>query len=302
LGSSDMPVLMGVSPYSKTPADVYWSKVGGLPDEKPEQYKQTGNWLEDSMLDWAAEELGVSIIRNQFRVARGGPAAQIFAANCDALIRDKEEGLEAKFANGEMALRYGEPGTGEVPDDIVVQVQHQMYCAGLQRVWVPVAVPSYWGIDRRLYRVERDEDLIKMISEFGRDWWNEHVVNEVPPEGAETPPMQVLKALDRRLGKSVDLGADVAALIDRHKQLQAAGKACEREIDEIKAQIIHALGDAEIGFLPDGQKITYYQYERAKFDQKRLERERPEIATQYAGKSFYRTLYVKAAKRRAKSA
>ena len=48
--------------------------------------------------------------------------------------------------------------------------------------------------------------------------------------------------------------------------------------------------------------VTFQAYERKRFDQKRLELERPDIAREYVSKLVYRTLHVKAPKRRAQSA
>lgn len=295
LGSSDTPVIMNLPdlPYKKTASDVYWSKVAELPDDDSSKPKTTGNRLEKDLIAWTGEELGVEIITDPeqlFHVSGDG----LLAANHDALIVDRDEGIEAKYRNGENAKSFGEPYTDQVADDVIIQVQHQMYCSELSKVYVPVAVPSYWGIDYRLYIVQRDEDLIKTIVKFGHEWWEKHVKTKTPPNGDGVPPMYVLKALERRAGAQIRLPEEAVKWADRRTELKEQIKSLVKEVEAEDARLIHALGDAEVGLLPNSKrKVTYHQYESSRFDGKRFRLEHPEIAPDYMSKSFYRTLYIK---------
>ncbi|MCJ7777783.1 MAG: YqaJ viral recombinase family protein, partial [Sedimentisphaerales bacterium] len=155
LGSSDTPIIMNLSPFKKTERDIYWSKVVDLPEDDAPDYMQVGNWLEGPIIEWAAGELGVQVNRVPEQlsfVSKDG----LFAANHDALIVGKDEGIEGKYANGEMAKSYGDPFTDQVPDHVIIQTQHQMYVSELSKVYVALAVPSYYAVDRRLYIVKRD--------------------------------------------------------------------------------------------------------------------------------------------------
>ena len=303
LGSSDMPVILGISPYSQTANDIYWSKVAPLAEDDGPEHLSIGNYMEEALIQFAADELGRDVLHEEekdlYYVAQYGPGKGLFAANLDGLMADRSAAVECKYCNAEFAQGYGDEGSDQVPDHVLVQCQHQMYCSGLDTVWVAVAKAGYC-LTMNLYRVRRDEQLIETMVEYGVQWWRDHVEAEKPPE--DTPPMYVLKAIGRAPDKSISLGPELLPVIEQYEKAKAAGKKSEDEAEKLKAQIIHALGDAEEGLLPNGRTITYHQYSRANFDNKRLERERPEIATQYAGRSTYRTLYVKAAKKRAKSA
>lgn len=295
LGSSDSPVIMGLSPYKSTPTDIFWSKLADVPDEATESMA-VGNWLEGPMIQWAAAELGVEVTtkpKDLFHVAEHGEGADLFAANHDALILGKPEGIEAKFANGEMAQAYGEPGSDQVAYHVLVQCQHQCYVSELDRVHVALAVPGYWGVERRLYCVPRDDELIRMIVDFGRQWWFDHIEKQTPPDGQTTPPLYVLKALERKAGVQIRLPDEAVNWANQRTALKENMKVLESQVEEIDARLIHALGEAEIGLLGDGRKVTYQQYESNRLDSKRLRQERPEVAQEYMSKSLYRTLYVK---------
>jgi predicted phage-related endonuclease len=192
-----------------------------------------------------------------------------------------------------MAKAYGDPYTDQVPDHVIVQVQHQMYVSGLSRVYVALAVPSYYAVDRRLYIVQRDDELIHTIIDFGVEWWKRHVLANQPPNGEGVPPLYVLKALERRAGAQIMLTDEAAAWASRRTELKGQIKSLTAEVETEDARLIHALADAEIGLLPDGRKVTYYSYESNRFDKKRFKLEHPELAPDYMKKSSYRTLYVK---------
>ena len=298
LGSSDLPVILGVSPYSRTPNDVYWDKVGPLLDDKPTAAMQMGNYLEDVLVQFVRDRLGQDIIITPEQlhfIAKEGPGAGVFAANLDGLLPDRSAAVEAKYVNAYYANDYGEEGTDQVPDHVLVQVQHQMYCANLPATYVAVAVSGF-SLELRLYRVKRDEELIRSIVECGMMWWNDHVVAQVPPE--DTPPMNVLVNMARTPEKSVALDAATAELIDRYDELKAAGKEAETQMKQLQAKILAALGDAEVGLLEDGRSVSYRQASRRGFDAKSLERDHPDVAGNYVTTSHYRTLRIHKASRR----
>lgn len=296
LGSSDTPTIMNLSPFKRTATDIFWSKVEDLPDEGGTASMSVGNWLEGPMIEWAAEELGVEVTTDPedlFHVAQSGPGANVFAANHDSLIKGESKSIEAKFANGEMAQAYGDPGTDQVADHVIVQIQHQMYVGDLEQVYVALAVPSYYGVDRRLYMVPRDDELIEQIVTFGCEWWTEHVLAKQPPQGNAVPPLYVLKVLQRSAGAQIRMDDAAAALADDDERLKEQIKTLKADREDVRAKLIHGLGEAEIGLLPDGRKVTFKAHESRQFDINRLRAEKPEVAAQYTNKKSSRTLYIR---------
>lgn len=300
LGSSDMPTIMGVSPYKNTPVDIYWSKVTEkVPDDETESMS-VGTWLEKPLIEWAAGELGVEVTTNPddlHKVATVGDGAGVFAVNNDALILGKDAGIEAKFASGELAQGYGESGTDEVADHTIVQTQHQMYCSDLQMVYVALATPSYYGLDRKLYVVPRDDHLIEKLVTFGMDWWNKYVRTKTPPGPDATPPLYVLKALNREKGKVIEWSDAELALVEKFEEWKAEEKEAKSQKDKKKAELLFALGDAEIGKLPDGRRVTYEAHDTSRFDTKGFRAADPETAAKWAKTTSSRTMYIKKPKK-----
>lgn len=300
LGASETPVVLGLSPYSMTPRDIYWRKVADIEDE-PTKAQARGHWLEDSLLDWASEQLGAGIVRNQFRVLHEGDGAEILSATHDALMQAKPEGLEAKVVgrwNPEYA-DWGEEGTDQIPASIVIQVQQQMLVSGLEVVWLPIAIETT-GLERRMYRVPRDEELIGLFRVPAVEWWRRHVVSRVVPGDDPTPPMAVLKRLNRIEGSVVDLDAAVAELIESREQVKAEIKAGEERDEALKCRIIEALGEAEAGRLPDGRLVTYKEQRSSpSVNLSALKLLHPDLYTELVTQGTHRTLRVCKAKKSA---
>jgi len=134
LGSSDMAAVLGVSPFA-TAHDIYLEKTDKLEPEKkePETYKYAGNVFEKGILDDAERILG--------KLDRGpeGHGVEVVAdigvpigSFIDAIVvAPKIEGVcegdpvEAKTAGlyGPLVEEWGEDGTDEVPDRIIIQDQ-----------------------------------------------------------------------------------------------------------------------------------------------------------------------------------
>ena len=289
IGSSDMPALMGVDAY-KNAADVYHAKVGNVPDylddEEVNEAAEAGNYLEPSVLAWASAQLGVKIRKNQRRV-KG-----YFAANLDALIVGRREALEAKttglYNPMFFAEDWGDPGTDEVPPRVKVQAHHQMLCADLERVWVPALIN---GKGLVLYRLERSDYLIGEIEEVGIHFWEEHVLKRIPPEDV-VPNLDTIKRLTRQPTKTVELDD---RLFLAYLEAKEAAKLAAKDLDEKKAAVLDALGDAEMGESNVGT-LTYYEQTQNRVDTKLLKEKHPDIAAEVSKQVTFRVAREKVQK------
>ncbi len=292
LCASDTPVILGTSPYRKTPTDIYWSKVEPLPDEEATVSQSVGNLLEGALLDYASEELGERISRNHrllWHVAKTGLGAGLFAAHLDGIIPGKPEAIECKYVNGEYANGFGDAYTDEVPDHVLIQCQHQAYASDLERVWVAVAMAGY-SLEFKLYEVPRDQGFIDLIVERGKVWWDAHVKAHVPPNGDSTPPMDVLRARYRQPGKIIVLDDRAMEIARSLAQVKGQNKASEEREENLKALIVDMMGDAEIGQLPNGEQITFKFRPCTRFNQHALKTEKPEVFKSYLQTTISRTL------------
>ncbi len=251
LGSSDSAAIVGVDPF-KSAADVYWSKVNEIEEGKEKPAMLAGSLLEESILNWFERKTSKKIRRNQFRVHKN----KIMSANFDALVVDnKEEAVEVKTSGITGPLNkevWGEVGTDQVPEHVIVQCQHQMsIIPTIKIVWVPVLLG---GVGFCMYKVERDDSLIANLENVEINFWQEHVEKQVAPAD-EWLSLETVKRIKRVSGKSVKVEDDlVTEWLEARKKSTEAEKAKK----EVQKKLFSIIGDAEIGECSFG-KVTYFE-------------------------------------------
>jgi|TARA_Y100000310_G_C20626860_1_gene786414 putative phage-type endonuclease len=252
IGSSDAAAVAGVDKY-RTAADVYYEKTGQVEEkELKNDAIEVGTICEGAVLDWFEKDTGLKVKRNLSVVH----ANKIMTANLDAATEDGQV-VEAKTTGVTMPLNkeeWGEVGTDEVPERIIIQCQHQMAVFAAAIAWVPVLMG---GVGFRLYQVKRNDDLIKDLEEMEVSFWNDHVLKKVPPEES-VPSMDIIKRIRRVPKKTVKLPDELVANWLEAKEVVKLASKTEASA---KAEILAALGDAEGGECSSGL-ITYYSQHR----------------------------------------
>src|SRR4051812_4359424 len=137
IGSSDSAAICGIDPY-KSPADVWIEKTSDTADLPNKAAIRIGNLIEPALVLWAQEELGIELTAN---LSLDGHPSGILSANLDAANLTKRIGVEAKTTSN--PAEYGEPGTDQVPDRVIVQALHQCEVAELDVVYVPVLLARF---------------------------------------------------------------------------------------------------------------------------------------------------------------
>ena len=259
LGSSDAPSILGVNPW-KNASDVYWDKINPPSENESAPTSEAiiiGNLCEGAVLDWFSMETGKKILKNQQRVH----VNQVMAANFDALVVGEEEAVEAKTTGIITPFdreEWGEPGSDEVPDRVIVQCQHQMaVLPQIKIVWVPVLLG---GVGFRLYQINRNDEFIKSIEEIEVDFWNRYVKERVvPPDNS--PTIGTIKKIKRIPEKVVPLEDTVVEAWIKAKEAKGVAEKAE---EEAKRAVLAALGDAEAGECSLGT-VTYLEQKKKEY-------------------------------------
>lgn len=151
-----------------------------------------------------------------------------------------------------------------VPDYYMPQVQTQMLVTGTERA----AVAGLIGGQRPIFvDVERDEEMCARIVEATREYARCVEDWEPPaPDGSDSAGRALLQLYPEADGeKSVMLGDDAVQITERLDEINAQMRALGKEKDALRQQIQAAIGDAEIGLLPQGKKCWAWrtQHRRA---------------------------------------
>lgn len=86
--------------------------------------------------------------------------------------------VEAKNVGAPMGFKWGPTGGDKFPTEYYIQVQAQL---AVTRLNVGFLCALIGGNDFRWYRIERDNDTIRMLIDRCKTFWDNHVLPGIPP-------------------------------------------------------------------------------------------------------------------------
>jgi len=283
IGGSDEAALLGVSPW-RTPLDVFLEKTGDATPFEGNDATYWGTRLEDVVAEEYARRTGNKVRRRNAVLVH--PEHDFLRANLDREIVGQKRILECKTAGLRSADSWGEDGTDQVPDYYLPQVAHYMAVTGATGADVAVLIG---GQDFRIYHVERDLELERLVLERAVQFWHDHVVPRVPP-----PPMSaqdVVRLFPSDDGNTVDATPEVAAAVQRLAEVRAQIKALQGDKDDpapgteafLANEVKTFLGSAAVLRGPNGKPMATWKAAKdaTRFDAKRFAAEHPDLFQQY---------------------
>lgn len=252
IGSSDMPAILGLDPW-RTAEDVRLEKLGRLIDRPASDAMNAGTWLEGGVLEFAKEKLGDIDHHPGTREVEG----TLIQVNTDGLVIATGEPIEVKTAKlfGPSDEWWGEDGTDEVPDRVIIQAHCHMMAWNKPRCHVPVLLG---GSGFRLYDIRRDAHVADVIVAMARTFWTENVLGDTPVRGSSAT-LEVVKRLRKQPEKICAIDPQI---IQRWLDAKAMKSEAEKNADAAMAEVLAALGDAEAAMCGDLGAITYLQQTR----------------------------------------
>lgn len=235
IGSSEAAAAIGVSRWESR-SRLWAIKLGLIAGREPSLPMLLGTATEDLNAQLYQEATGVAI-RRERRMLRS-KALPWMQASLDRRAADRV--VELKYSD--RADGYGEPGTDEVPDEVLVQVIHQMVVTGLRRADVSLLVG---GRGHRLYTIEHDDVAATETIEREREFWRAVEERREPPlSGPIEADSEYLAArYPRGNGQLVDADDEARQLLGRMRALQLNAKQVERNLDEVKVALRAAIGE-----------------------------------------------------------
>lgn len=256
IGSSDAAALFGASPW-KTPLQLYMDKT--LPGEIVEsEAMEWGRELEEPIARQFAR-------RTKFVVVNPAPFSLYVRdslpqahASPDRFLRDAIDNVDAQ---GVLEIKTTAAWKGEEWDETVplhyqVQIQHQLLVLGLMWGFVSVLIG---GQKLRSFEVRRDplfcEALEAQIVAFMR-----RVEAHDPPPASGAADYETVRRQWRKATSGKVVGLNRGELVEAYDAWLAA-KEEKKKAEELEltyaTKLISALGDAELGVLPDGRRLKY---------------------------------------------
>lgn len=299
IGGSDIAAICGLNPF-KTPLQVWQSKINPVVDEEISEPAYWGTTLENVVAQEYAKRTGRKVQRiNQ---VLHHPHLPYCLANIDRAVVNPEMAgrvfwkddrlttnriLECKTANGFAAKKWGESGSDYVPDEYLVQCMWYMGITGADICDLAVLIG---GQDFRIYTIQKDALLLDDLYASASDFW------QLVETRTEPDPLTYAECTKKWANSDSSLIVQATeSLVDDLEKIQhikAQIKELENQEDELKANVLMAMQDAE-SLLYQGVKVaTCKSQNRTSFDTKAFEKDYPDLYAKYKKTSSTRVLRI----------
>lgn len=168
----------------------------------------------------------------------------------------------------------------------MLQIQHYMAVLNYERTYIAVLIG---GNTFKYKAIDRDEELIEMIIEIEKNFWD-CVVNDIPPniDGSES----CTNLLNSLKNCSIILPNEADELIKEYNLNKEKEKFYADKKDECINKIKAMMEDNEIGAI-NNSIITWRNTSTERLDSKKLKEEQPEIYEKYIKKTITRRFLIK---------
>lgn len=226
LGSSDAPIIMGVSPYM-TPFQLWQVKTGKKLHVQENQAIEKGNYWEPKVRALYEIQTGLDFPAKNFEDGA-------LRCSLDGWNEERKEILEIKVPGKEvMDLARA----GKVHEKYIYQLEHQLLVTQANLVHFVCAETTgkgaYDGEIKELAVVHYTPNLELREKLFGKllEFWS-MVKSETPP------PLMEADTLERTDAKSIDLFSEYKKLHLEHDALCEKTEALEKQMHDLREEII----------------------------------------------------------------
>jgi putative phage-type endonuclease len=249
IGASEAAAAVGLSQWESR-LGLWAHKLGLVPAREPTMPMRLGQELEPFIARLYTEQTGVKVRRANN--LRQHPQHAFMLASLDR--RAGRKPIELKWS--ERGMGYGEPGTDEVPDEVLCQVLHQLAVVDEPEGEVALLRPNRPEV--AIYTIRREQAAEDwLIGEEAVLWDAVQSRTEPPTDGSEATREALAAIYPRDNGEAVTADDDgrqaMAALRHAREQLDAWEAIRATREAEIKA----AIGDATRIVAPGLGEITW---------------------------------------------
>lgn len=258
IGASEASAVLGINPWV-TRLELFLRKTGGIAEQEQTPRMLWGLRLQKAIGEAYTEETGHELVLEPPLLAH--PQYPFMLASCDAFRKDTGAPVEFKRVSQHMAKDWGESGTDQVPDYYRLQCLQQMAVVGAETADVAALIGHD---DFRIFHLTIEPAVIVKLVEVEADFMRRVAENDPPmPDFTHPSTLDLLNMIEPELGKVVELPERALELAGEYERMSAAKKITEELQDAAKAELIHLLGDAERGVLPDGRTVKRTLVKRA---------------------------------------
>ncbi len=279
IGSSDAAAAVGLNPYQSA-LELWLDKTGrnsGEPSEAEDDPRYWGRLLEPLVAEAYAERTGNRVRRVNAILQHPEHPWMLADLDREVVGSGDVQVVEIKTA-GPYGARRWQDG---VPEDVQLQVQHQLAVTGQSVADVAVLLG---GQELEIHRIERDEAVIERLIALEHQFWT-YVEADTPPpaDGSDSADRALRQLFPRDRGTTVDFTAD-PELAQAFTELQDVrgqlGALRDREA-RLKQRLQEAMGEATEAIFPTGRIRWKQTAPTRRLDTKALQADYPQLVARY---------------------
>lgn len=247
IGGSDIPALLGIDRFGRTPYDVYLSKTEPPEPREPNAAMNWGTRLEPLIREDVEREQGV-----KFPPITALSMTRPWATgHLDGW--DGKRVLEIKVTGDRTG--WGPDGSATIPLTVNAQVQHYLSITQADEALVAVLIG---GTMPQRHVVPRNEKAIALIDEVVDDFWLNHVTKRVPPpwDGSDGASRYLARRYPNNDGTEIIAERDERNIIDELLWTRESIAKMEKHRDTLEQVIKDAMGEADLLLAPEA-KISW---------------------------------------------
>lgn len=273
IGGSDVATILGLNKW-KSAYQLWLEKTGQIElDHTDSEPAYWGNVLEEVVAKEFQERTGLKVRRRNQVFEH--PLHPFLRANIDRDVVGEKAVLECKTANQFLAKEWE---GDEIPLSYLCQVQHYMNVLNYDHAYIAVLIGGQKFIWKR---IERDQELIDMITERLVEFWETNVIEGVEPpiDGSKAASYFLNERYSEEGKEEVRLPESFDELIRYRDEMKESEKIIKEEIAKLENQIKSEMGkrDAVIGITPKFV-ITWKSVTSNRLNKKLLTEKYPEAA------------------------
>lgn len=271
IGGSEASAALGLSRY-KSPFQLYLEKTGEIDEYSDSPVLRRGTRFEPVLREMYSERTGRKV--EQFYESVQSQDVPFMFVTPDGLA-DEDRYLEIKTARNRHD--WGEPGTDEIPQEYLIQVQHGLF---VTRLLVADVFVAFSLDDIELYEVHADPELQDMIIDGERAFWNQ-VETRTPPE--LTTYEDVVKRYRRSSQKAITATKAMVDIVSVLRNEKAILKASKETEEGLKAEIMKFMGEHDTLIDSEGKPLITWKETRPRqaFNEAAFREAHPELWAQF---------------------
>ena len=285
ISASAAAAIYGLHPFVKKDHYAAEQLSGVAPTPiTPNAAMETGNRLEDTIISWAGDRLGVEFETPKELFCYDTDNGCHLISTLDGWNEETRHILEVKTTSREYS--------GTLPDYWRIQGITQYICADAKRVtWAVFDNTLRLTLVEQVITEEEVAEHIEAVTE-----WLNSIELGMTPSGVKWSYETMQTRYQRPVSRTVELPSETADLIQRLRHVRNELASYKQLEDELKAEVCELLGDADTAILNGVTVATWKGQKRESFDSKALRLAHPDLAKQFIKEVQTRTFLLKGEK------